>query len=384
MKNIFTLLLLCAFLAPQSIAARHIVGGSMGYYFNSDGQLMVEMVIYRDCWGGGSPFDMPVEMAVYKASGELFSAFMVPLDSFQNLELESQSCNNIPFGCIERGTYTFSLSLPDDGNNYLVVHQRCCRTTDLTNLVNPTEVGHTISVEITAEARNLKNNSPRWVTNPRFNTCPHQPVVLNFAASEPDGDTLVYSFCTPLNGGGNIILWPDIFSCLGAKPVPPCPPPFNHVPFAVPNYSFNNPLGSAVSQLNPYNGDWNIAPDYNGKFIYGICIQEYRNGVLLSSTLRDMTLWVKDVVSTSEVNETSTINCSPNPAGDAVYLSTDIFFGETIQIELADLSGKIWLAEKRMNVAPKELLNVGALPTGVYLVKISAKGKTATGRFVHQ
>ncbi len=384
MKKILPLLILCAWLAPNTLSARHILGGSMGYYYTTDGQMKVEMVIYRDCWDNGAPFDIPAEIAVYKPSGELFTTFSLNDYQSKNIEVDSSSCFSDFSSCIERGIYTFPLSLPDDGNNYLVVYQRCCRGADISNLVNPNDVGFTIEVEITSQARISKNSSPRWITDPVFNICAHQQKVLDLAAAEPEGDLVVYSFCQPLVGGGPITTTPDVFSCIGAKPTPPCPPPYDEVPFAVPIYNFNNPLGSANSQLNPINGGWNITADYIGKFNYAVCVQEYRNGVLHSNTRRDLTLWVNDLVGTNETPGFGTITCSPNPAGHAVVLSTEMFEGNTIQIELSDLSGKIWLAEKRMNVASKEPLNVDALPSGVYLVKVSANGKTASGMFIRK
>ena len=286
--------------------------------------------------------------------------------------------------CVIRGDYTFSLALPDDGNHYTVVYQRCCRANDITNLLNPADQGFTMQIGVASQARLLKNNSPQWLVDPSFNICVHQAAALNLHAVEPDGDLLVYSFCSPLLGGGNITTSPELFSCVGALPMPPCSPPFNTVPFAVPNYDWNNPLGSAISQLNPSNGTWNVTPDFVGKFNYAICVQEYRNGILLSSTLLDLIVFVQDAVAIRETQEIATVNCSPNPAGDVCFISTEMFEGKTIQIELADLSGKIWLAEKRENTAAKEKLKVDQLPSGAYVVRILTPGQTAIGRFVHQ
>ena len=52
-----------------------------------------------------------------------------------------------------------------------------------------------------------------------------------------------------------------------------------------------------------------------------------------------------------------------------------MFEGARTQIALADLSGKIWLAEKRINNGPKESLDISALPPGAYLTYIGASGK---------
>ena len=97
-----------------------------------------------------------------------------------------------------------------------------------------------------------------------------------------------------------------------------------------------------------------------------------------------MTLWVQDFVGTGETKGFATLTCSPNPVGDAVLLSTEMLEGKNIRIKLVDVSGKIWLTEKRMNVAPKELLNTGALPPGIYFVNIQAEGQIFSGRFVRE
>ena len=382
MKKTLILLLLCAFCAPTTLSGRHILGGGMRYYYNPNGLLRVEMIVYIDCNGGGAPFDEPAEIAVYNSqTGTLFSSFGVSLANFEVIAIDSLSCNTLG-KCFQLGRYDFQLLLPDNDSSYQVIYQRCCRANDITNLLNPGELGFSMNIEITSYSRILKNNSPSWTGNPKLITCVHTPNVIDLSTSNPDGDLLVYSFCEPLTGGGNIITSPDLYSCIGIKPTPPCPPPYDVVPFNIPNYNFNNPLGSASSQLNPVDGHWNFNPDFIGKFSYAVCIQEYRNGILLSTLRHDLTLWVDGQVGTHETNDLIQISCLPNPAGDIVTLTTDIFEGKTIQIELSDLSGKIWLHEKRMNVTPKELLNVSTLPSGVYLVKVLADGKTAIARCV--
>lgn len=383
MKKAFRFFILCIWLVPNSLGATHILGGSMGYYYKN-GQLLVEMILYRDCGNSGSAqFDGNASIAVYKPNGELFLSLQAVLDSVETLDIENLSCNALDFGCVERGYYTFPLSLPADTNNYMVVYQRCCRPSDITNLVNPGEVGNTVNVEITAIARSIQNSSPRWLNTPRFNICPHQAAVLNLGATEPDGDFVLYSFCQPQSGGGNITAAPDLFGCEGALPTPPCPPPFESVPFAVPSYTFNNPLGSDTSVLNLITGDWYVTPNFTGKFNYGVCVMEYNNGLLLSTAQLDLTVWVKDVLGTSESGGFATLNCSPNPASDVVNLSTEMFEGASAQIELIDLAGKIWFSEKRSNVASKEHLNLTALPQGIYIARILTEGKTATGRLAH-
>lgn len=383
MKKNLSVLLLLSCLFPSCLFARHIIGGSMDYYHTDSGQLMVELVVYCDCAANGATLDLPAQIAVYQQPGVLFTTLSINDYAYEKLALDNNACFSSTF-CFEKGTYTFPLTLPQDGSSYTVVYQRCCRGNDITNLINPEDIGFTMSIEISPEARTLKNNSPRWTNNPGFNACIHEPFTLDLSAPEPDGDLLVYSFCNPAIGGGNITSVPDVFSCIGAIPTPPCAPPFELVQFAVPNYNFNNPLGALASQLNPTNGLWSATPDFVGKFSYAVCVQEYRDGVLLSTLQQDLTLWVEDVVRTTETSNFATITCFPNPAGNAILVSTETFEKQSILIELSDLSGKIWMTETRLNAHNQELINIDLLPAGIYLIKLSANGKTVTGKFIRQ
>lgn len=376
----YVLLLLVGFI-PTALLGRHILGGSVDYYYTPEGQLQVEMILYLDCTGNNGGFDNPAQIAVYNEDAALYTSFEATLTYTEKLPIDSQSC--LFHGkCFERGVYRFPLNLPDDASNYIVEYQRCCRAGDITNLINPGDLGFTMSVEITAAARALKNNSPRWVNAPRLNTCAHELVNLDLSAVETDGDLLTYHLCSPLSGGGNLLITPDLFSCSGAVPTPPCPPPFDQLPFAIPDYNFNNPLGSSLAQLDPLTGIWTINPNHLGKFSYAVCVQEHRNGMLLSEVRQDIVLWAEDFAGFQMPKTDLNLECFPNPSSAEVFISTANFEGNTIQIELFDFSGKKWFSEKRENANSKERLDVKNLPNGIYWIRVGTDGVWAAGRFV--
>lgn len=68
------------------------------------------------------------------------------------------------------------------------------------------------------------------------------------------------------------------------------------------------------------------------------------------------------------------VSVYPNPVSEVIYVKSNFEF-ETA--ELYDTLGKIYI-----NTTTTSKINVGALATGVYFLKLSAKGKTLTKRIV--
>lgn len=75
-------------------------------------------------------------------------------------------------------------------------------------------------------------------------------------------------------------------------------------------------------------------------------------------------------------NDISGLRVYPNPAKNNLYISTDSFAEK--QVELYDVLGKVALKTKVTN-AP---INLSGLTSGVYVVKVTEEGKTATRKIV--
>ena len=115
------------------------------------------------------------------------------------------------------------------------------------------------------------NNSPVFSNFPPLIICKDFPLNFNHSAVDADGDILVYSFCQALAGGGNITSPPDVSSCIGAVPSPPCPPPFNNVPYAVPAYTPTAPMaGNPVVNISAVSGFITGTPQIIGQFVVAI------------------------------------------------------------------------------------------------------------------
>ena len=194
--------------------------------------------------------------------------------------------------CVQEGIYNFNLTLPIIDGSYHVFWRRCCRNQTINNIVDPRNTGATFTVEITAFAQRVCNDSPTFNNFPPTVICVNQPINFDHSATDPDGDQLVYEFCAPLEGGGPAGGTPGSGNdrdCDGIRPDPAnCPPPFTPVTFVGPTFTEINPLaGNPQVTISALTGLITGTPEIQGQFVVGVCVKEYRNGELLSELRRD-------------------------------------------------------------------------------------------------
>ncbi len=286
-----TLVFALFFFFSGQLLATHIVGGGITYECigssGSNRTYRFTMKVYRDCLNGQAEFDNNANIAIYRGSflsSTLFASFTVPRGPVVNVNINQPDCiNNLPTICLQEATYTWERTLPESSMSYFVEYQRCCRTNAIANIINPANTGATYYVEITPEAQALCNSSPVFNNFPPVVICNNYPIEVDYSATDPDGDVLVYKFCAPYSGGSQ-----GGGGCNSPQPNPPCPPPFNLVNFIAPTYSATQPMGgNPVIKINANSGVISGTPHLNGQFVVGVCVEEYRNGVLLSITRRD-------------------------------------------------------------------------------------------------
>jgi hypothetical protein len=308
-KYIFLLLLGLTF--STGAHALHIIGGEMTYEFlgydavTNQNQYRFVMTVYRDCDSGGGQLDNPANIAVYK--GDVFNnvletSFNVPRQGITNVQPVIPPCADVSAvsnACVQEGLYAFTLSLPVlVDTSYFIVYQRCCRTSQIVNITNPQNLGATYMVELTAAAQALGNSSPTFNNYPPTFICNGFDLDFDHSATDVDGDSLVYEFCNPFHGGGQ----GNGNGCNTPTPNPPCPPPFSLVNYSG-SYTATQPMGGdPLIAIDPQTGLLYGTPNFLGQFVVGICVKEYRNGVLLSTVLRDFQFNVVDCTPTVIAN----------------------------------------------------------------------------------
>lgn len=262
----------------SSLYASHIVGGEMYYDCLGNNQYRVTIKVYRDCFSTGAGFDPQLPLSIFTGNNQFIRQEDVPFPGSITLPITfNNPCitppNNI---CIQESIYTRTITLPPSQSGYILSYQRCCRGPNVQNLVNPDEVGLTLISRIPPSSIDC-NSSPRFNNYPPVMLCNNEPLVFDHSATDPDGDELIYELCAPFNGG---TVWDPM-------PTPASNPPYPPVQFSG-GHSPIIPLGpGSTVTINPNTGLLNASPNIAGLYAVGICVKEYRNGVLISQTTRD-------------------------------------------------------------------------------------------------
>lgn len=260
--------------------ATHIVGGDIYYDYLGNNQYRFFVNVYRDC-SQTTGFDSPLNFSVFRISNNsTFGDYEFNYNGSQTVPTNfNNPCSNAsPSICTEISVYQQVITLPPIPGGYRVAYQRCCRGPNINNLSFPEDTGLTLTVDVPTNANNyFENSSPRFLNYPPLVLCEDDDFVFNHSATDPDGDVLQYSLVTP-NAGG---------TPLAPQPIPIPPPPYALVNWAG-GFSATQPLGPGSSiTINPITGVINALPSTTGRFVVGIQVQEYRNGVLINSMIRD-------------------------------------------------------------------------------------------------
>ena len=279
--------------------ATHLVGGEMTYTHLGNNQYQITLTVYRDCGPTntlGTGFDDQVYVGLWDGTGQ------VQPNDVVTMGLAGSNVSNVPVVlgnpcgtppeelCIEKAIYTTVVSLPPTTYGWDLIWQRCCRNPSISNLQNfggTDNPGATLVAHVPGDVPGLtdahENSAPTFASLPPVAVCANFEFIWDHSAVDADGDELVYSLCSPLDGGGtgggN---GPD-----SPVPNPPSTPPYQEVPF-LPGFSATNPVtGDPGLSIDPATGVITGTPTMPGQYAIGICVSEYRDGQLLNTTMRD-------------------------------------------------------------------------------------------------
>lgn len=361
-RNIYNFLLTLIFCASLSapLDAMHIIGGEVKYEcrgrdtVNNRVTFFVTFTMYRDSRSGGANFDNNAKFGIYSGNGQSWNfvrtievatpdnVSVVPID-------DSNPCILVPVNVgVEKGVYTFTVTLPIITQNYMIVFQRCCRNNTILNLINPGDTGAAFATEIDPTSQNSCNTSPSFNNFPPVVICVNRDIDFDHSALDIDGDSLVYEFCPSLTAGGTdgATTPGSAISCTGVTPDPAnCRPPYDDVTYRLPSFSFDQPMGPNIT-INPVTGLISGAPNLLGQYIVGVCVKEYRNGVQIGNLRRDFQFNVTtcEVAVTADLKATSKTDTefNVNSCGEFTInfqnLSTDTRFIQNYHWEF-DVNG---------------------------------------------
>ncbi|MFN2422375.1 MAG: PKD domain-containing protein [Cryomorphaceae bacterium] len=278
LKVIYAVVFLFAFSA-NNLKAEHIIGGEIFYECVGEGSYQFTLKLYRDCNSTGANFDAPGNFGVFNGNNQLVEIVQASIFNVQNINTSVASpCMVIPPNvCVQEGIYTFLVNVPDLTDNYTVVYQRCCRNGTIQNLIDPGAQGSSIAINIPPYQEVECNSSPSFNNFPPPVLCNMEQLEFDHSATETDGDSLAYSLCSPLIGGTQA----------NPLPLPPSNPPWDEVTWGG-GYDAETPLpGNPGLEIDPVTGLLTGIPTLQGQYVIGVCVEEWRDGNLLSVNTRD-------------------------------------------------------------------------------------------------
>jgi len=278
----------------SDLKASHIVGGDITYKCLGNNKYEITLNVFRDCFYGDPEawFDDPAYVGIYRKSDNVrvqqvnmyFSGINDTLTNFI-----TDTCLFVPPAvCVHATQYKKIVTIPYLAQGYELVYVRCCRNQTINNIVDPYYTGATFTVTLTGQAMQECNTAPNFGGVAPIYICVNQPTAYDHSAIEPDGDSLVYKLCTPFTGGTFNFPQPPPPSVLN---------PFTEVDWLEvpghPYYNVDNMLGAESTPpdmpltIDPHTGVLMVYPTKIGQFVVGVSVEEYRNGVLLTTVRRD-------------------------------------------------------------------------------------------------
>ena len=274
--------------------ATHLIGGYFSYEClgpvvgTNEIEYVIRAVLFKDSTnrgvGGaqGAILENPLPVTLFgPAPGNLMlRTINIPRDSL--VMLVDSGAGICVVGApvvtiILKGYYSDTIRLRrDQAHKY--VWRRCCRNNP-DNIVNPGASGSTFFIDIPEFDQVGCNTSPQLIAEQPFSFCAGVDINLDLSATDPDGDSLVYELCAPLD-----------FPRAGTfTQVPANPPPYPQVIFRAPATATNPIPSNPAITINRQTGRLTGIPRSTGKYLIGFCVKEYdSNNVLLSTTIRDI------------------------------------------------------------------------------------------------
>lgn len=304
----FLLVCILVVLSFEESEASHALGAELTYECLGNDLYRIRLAFYYDCNGTVGPPESPdIEIAssCFNTTIELellpppiiqppFDQYLTPYEV--PVYCEASSCGSGSLPGIKEFIYVDTLELPACDDYFL--------SFSLSNRSGAIQTIYPSDIEIYVEAflNSVEapcNSSPQFDLPARGFICVDQDNLMVHTATDFDGDQIVYSLYAPL-----------ITATTAVSYIPP--------------YTYLDPIGN--NYLNMVDGLIDIWPTEQTVSLLGIKVEEYRNGVLIGSVMRDMQVSVL-------------ANCPQNPVGlfehdgfsgadlDSIFICTaDTFF----------------------------------------------------------
>ena len=210
---LFTFLIACLYLPVAN--ATHLVGGSMTYkylgkssktgYYN----YFIHIEMYRDCKNSQIQFSGTITPGVYERkidtpkvnyysiSGDTENQALNKIKEFPvSPPGAAKSCTFNTNTCFSEGIFEGIIGLPASAYGYYLFFETCCRN----SMINVPGTSQGQNYYAIIPPTSIVNTTPSFNAVPAPYICVNDTVSLLYAATEPDGDSLVYTLAVPYGG----------------------------------------------------------------------------------------------------------------------------------------------------------------------------------------
>ncbi len=336
MKIILSIFFSLTFLSAFSA---HITGGEIVYDYLGAGstpnskRYSITLTLFRDQnTVNGAQLPASVGIGIYNNDNNaLVNGFLnVPRAGVQNVPIFSppDCITNSPVLNYTAGSYTFIIELTDNNNGFTIAYQTCCRVNGINNTGNMVGATYVGSIPGLSTLPTGFDNSARFQTGINI-ICADKPFMLDFSATDPDGDELRYSFIDAYDGGPA-----NNSTCTGcpAAFATPAAPPYPSIPYTLP-YQGTAPF-SLSANINSSSGIISGIAPQAGKYVVSVLVKSYRNGVFVADHRKDFIVTVAPCDFSSSELKTSYVNCDSltfnfrNESTSILNLTFDWNFGD--------------------------------------------------------
>jgi len=276
--------------SSQEVKASHFYAGEITYRCLNNNQYIVQLEAFQDCGAIAPPTSI-----TFRANSSCTGLQVFSLPQTALIDI-TPICPGATSPCLSGGYGTYHVIYSDtitltNCNDWILSYENCCRPALINNLANSNT---SIYMDVSLNNSVTCNNTVLVTTPGYVYACVGTVQTHTLNAYDLDGDSLAFTLNNPLGSNGS----------LEAHTI---------------GHSVNNPFGNS----NPFTFDNNTGAftfiaNALGGYIIGIKVEEYRNGVLISTSNKDISVIVHNCS-----NSTPNYNVSNIQGG---YLDNNTFY----------------------------------------------------------
>jgi hypothetical protein len=296
----FLLVFFCLLAIP--VMASHIVGGEFEIVHVSGFKYKINLIVYYDEVNGApgnKQQDQIITARIFRFRDNAFiQDVQLPFQFETNVDYTQPDCS---IGALKTSRMFYSTEItmsPEkfgDPEGYYIIWERCCRNYTISNIFSQApppnggtsaqSAGQTFYLKfppVVRDGQPFVNSSPVLFPPLSDYACINKPYYADFAGTDRDGDSLVYSLVTPLST-----------HTTAAYP-PLAPAPYPEVKWREP-FGPNNILNGNPDLKISRDGLLTVKPAFlEGLFVFAVKCEEFRDGVKIGEVRRDFQMLVTD------------------------------------------------------------------------------------------